>query len=446
MTLDFKHASVVEGVRFTAQVGVPNVVQGLFSKREAVVTVVGKLPAEPLAYRLLEGMARKYGPDPFWVRVGTEETLLLTHPEDIETVLGGSPSPFAPDPDAKRNGMAAFQPTALSISRGDLWATRRAFAEAVLKPGSPVHPLAQQFAALAVEAADGLLTSAQPLRYDALNATFQRLTRRVVFGDAAADDEGLTAQLGKLMAAGNKMPGKPAAGYQQFHDNIAAYVGAPDANALTGMIASAQVAAQTDDETDVPGQLIHWLFAMGDTLPANLFRALALLASHPAALQRVRDDIGARKLTTVKTVTDSTYLAGCILEAMRLWPTTALFGRVQAEDFRWKNGQKTPAGTPLLIPNLFNHRNRHRIAFADRFAPAEWSEGTAGDDWSFNFFSHGPQGCPGAGLAIFLGQAFLGRVVTESTPTLTRGPRLSPDKPLPYGFDVFSAEIEFGPR
>jgi cytochrome P450 len=441
MTLDFRHASIIEGVRFTAQVGVPNVVQGLFSKREAVVTAVGKLPAEQLAYRLVEGMARKYGPDPFWVRVGTEETLLLTHPEDIETVLGGSPSPFAPDPEAKRKGMAAFQPTALSISRGDLWANRRAFAEAVLEPSSPAHPLARRFAALAVETADGVLASGEPLRFDVLNAAFQRLTRRVVLGEAAADDEGLTAQLGRLMAAGNKMPGEPAAGYQQFHDNIAAYVGAPDANALTGMIAS----APSDGETDAPGQLIHWLFAMGDTLPSNLFRALALLATHPEALEQVRAEIGTRKLTTVQTVTDSTYLAGCILEAMRLWPTTALFGRVQAEDFRWKNGQKTAAGTPLLIPNLFNHRNRGRIPYADRFAPEEWSEGTAGDDWSFNFFSHGPQGCPGAGLAIFLGQAFLGRVVTQSTPALTRGPRLSPDKRLPYGFDVFSAEVEFGP-
>jgi cytochrome P450 len=442
MTLDFKRASLIEGVRFTAQVGVPNVVQGLFSKREAVVTVVGKLPAEQLAYRLVEGMARKYGPDPFWVRVGTEDTLLLTHPEDIETVLGGSPSPFAPDPDAKRKGMVAFQPTALSISRGDLWANRRAFAEAVLKPGSPAHPLARQFAELAVESADAFLAAGEPLHFDDLNDEFQRLTRRVVFGEAADDDDDLTAELGTLLAAGNKMPGKPAVGYDAFHSRIAAYVDAPDPDALTGMIAR----APSDDETDVPGQLIHWLFAMGDTLPANLFRTLALLATHPAALERARAEIGTKKLTTVKTVTGSTYLAGCILEAMRLWPTTALFGRVQAEDFRWKNGQKTPAGTPLLIPNLFNHRNRHRIAYADRFAPEEWSEGTAGDDWSFNFFSHGPQGCPGAGLAIFLGQAFLGRVITQSTPSLSQGPRLSPDKRLPYGFDVFSAEIEFGRR
>ena len=423
MALEFKRANTLEGVRFTAQVGVPNVLQGLFRKRELVVTTVGKLPADYLAYRLVEGLARKYGPDPFWIRVGTEDTLLLTHPDDIKVVLGGSPSPFAPDPDAKRKGMSAFQPTALSISRGDLWANRRAFAEAVLETSAPTHSLATTFAAIAVEEADSLLAEDDDLPFGALNAAFQRLTRRVVFGDAAADDTTLTNQLASLMAAGNKMPGKPAEGYDGFHTHIASYVDAPDPGALTGLIAQ----APSDDETDVPGQLTHWLFAMGDTLPANLFRALALIATHPDALERSR--------------VDADYLAGCIFEAMRLWPTTALFGRVQEDEYRWVNGQKTPAGTPLLIHNLFNHRNRDRIAFADRFAPEEWSEGDAGSDWSFNFFSHGPQGCPGAGLSIFLGQAFLARLLEQATPELSEGPTLDPARPLPYGFDIYAAGI-----
>jgi cytochrome P450 len=94
-----------------------------------------------------------------------------------------------------------------------------------------------------------------------------------------------------------------------------------------------------------------------------------------------------------------------------------------------------------LIHNLFNHRNRARIPYADRFAPEEWSEGTAGQDWSFNFFSHGPQGCPGSGLSILLGQAFLARILTRSTPTLTSGAKLSDAHRLPYGFDVYAASI-----
>jgi cytochrome P450 len=433
---DFKHASIIEGVRFTAQVGVPNVLQGLFRKRELVVSAVGKLPADHLAYRLVEGLARKYGPDPFWVRVGAEETLLITHPDDIRVVLGGSPSPFAPDPDAKRKGMSAFQPTALTISRGDLWVDRRAFADAVLDTGRPLHRLAGGFAAVAVAEADALVAVGRPITFDDLNLAFQRLTRVVVFGAAAADDTALTEQLGSLMAAGNKMPGEPAKGYDDFHARIAEYVAAPDPAALTGLIAD----APQSDETDVPGQLIHWLFAMGDTLPANLIRALAALTAHSKVLGVVRSEVGGKDLTEVENVVGTTYLAGCILEAMRLWPTTALFGRVLAEEYRWVNGQKTPAGTQVLIHNLYNHRNRDRVPFADQFAPEEWLTGDAADDWRFNFFSHGPQGCPGAGLAIFLGQAFLGHIIQVGEPKLTKGPRLTTQR-LPYALDVYGMEI-----
>ncbi|GAB4006147.1 cytochrome P450 [Nocardioides ultimimeridianus] len=437
MSQDFKHASVIEGVRFTAQVGVPNVAQGLFRKREKVVAVMNKVPAERLAYDLVAGLAAKYGPDPFWVRVGAEETLLLTHPDDIRVVLGGSPSPFAPDPEAKRKGMSAFQPTALSISRGDLWANRRAFAEAVLETGSPLHSLASGFVALAAEEADALVAAGEPLTFAALNLAFQRLTRRVVLGEYAADDVWISERLGELMAAGNSMPGSPAEGYEEFHEHLAAYVDAPDAAALTGLIAG----APHDEATDVPGQLIHWLFAMGDTLPANLFRALGVLATHPDQRARALAEVAGHASGDVAAIAGASYLAGCILDTMRLWPTTGLFGRVQAEDVRWTNGEKTPAGTPLLIHNLFNHRNRERIPYADRFAPEEWSEGTAGEDWSFNFFSHGPQGCPGAGLSILLGQAFLARILTTATPVLESGPKLDPAHRLPHGFDVYAATI-----
>ncbi len=433
---DFQHASLVEGVRFTAQVGVPNVLQGLFRKREAVVSVVGKTPADHLAYRLVESLERKYGPDPFWVRVGGEEALLVTHPDDLRVVLGGSPSPFASDPDAKRKGMSAFQPDALTISRGDLWADRRAFAEAVLDTQRKTHRLAKGFSELAVAEADALLALDRPITFDDVNLCFQRLTRVVVLGAAAEDDTELTEQLGELMAAGNKMPGEPADGYDAFHARLASYVDKADGAALTGLVAD----APQSDDTDVPGQLIHWLFAMGDTLPANLMRSLAVLATHPLVLDDARAEVAGKDLTVVKNVAGATYLAGCIFEAMRLWPTTALFGRVLAEDFRWVNGQKTPAGTQVLIHNLFNHRNRERVSFADRFAPEEWVTGSAGDDWRFNFFSHGPQGCPGAGLSIFLGQAFLGRLISEGSPALVQGPRLKGDR-LPYALDVYGLQV-----
>jgi cytochrome P450 len=440
VALDFKHASVVDGVRFTAQVGVPNVVLGLFAKRTLPARVSSTLHGDHLAYLLVEGLVRRLGPDPFWIRMGKDEVLLVHHPDDIKLVLEGSPEPFASDPDTKRKGMLAFQPNALTISRGDLWANRRRFAEAVLDTGSPLHRLASQFGTVVREETDALADGGK-VRWDDLHRTFQRITRRVVFGNAAADDTAISDQLGDLMAAGNRMPGKPAPGYEPFIERVQAYVDAAEAGSLCSLVAD----APADGDTDRAGQLVHWLFAMGDTLPANLLRALALLATHPEQLAAVRTHLDGADLGQPETIAGLEYLAGCILEAMRLWPTTQLFGRVATEDVRFSRGAVLPAGRQALIYNLFNHRNRDRIAYADRFAPEEWLTGSAAGDWSFNFFSNGPQGCPGAGLAVFLGQVLIAHLVTGSELELT-GASLDPAGRLPYALDIYGLTVKLSPR
>lgn len=431
---DFPHASVIEGVRFTAQVGVPNVIQGLFKKRELPTKVAGVARADLFAFTLVQGLVRKHGPGPFWIRVATDEALLLSDPADIEFVLGGSPDPFASDPPAKRAGMSAFQPDALTLSRGDLWRNRRDFAEAVLQTGKPLHSLALRMVKVAAQEAAGLTGE---IGYDDLNPAFQRLTRRVVLGDAAADDTALTDLVGDLMAAGNRTPGKPAPGYDDLVARLASYIDTGEKGSLVSLVA----AAPHDDATAVAGQLVHWLFAMGDTLPANLTRALAVVGSHPEVRTEVYAELEGKVLTRGKEVASLDYLGGVILEAMRLWPTTPLFGRVTTREVAFPDGRVLPEGSQVLIHNLHNHRDRERVAFADRCAPGEWASGDAAASWSFNFFSHGPQGCPGAGMAVFLGQAFLAALLARATPELV-APSLNPSKPLPYGLDLFAVRIK----
>jgi cytochrome P450 len=435
MSLDFPRASFVDGARFTAQVGVPNVVLGLFAKRPLPTRVASAVHAEDFAYGLVEGLVRRFAPDPFWISVAREDALLVHHPDDIRTVLEGSPEPFASDPGTKRKGMAAFQPNALTISRTPLWQNRRAFAEAVLDTAQPVHRLAPGFLAVVAEEADRL--GVQPVAdWTVVNRTFQRITRRVVFGDAAADDVSLATDLGELMAAGNKMPGKPADGYAAFVNRVQRYVDEAEPGSLCSLVAE----APSDGDTDVAGQLIHWLFAMGDTLAANVLRALAALSTHPLQLAEARAELSGADLSAPKSVVALDYLAGCLCEAMRLWPTTPLYGRVTTQDVRFATGALLPAGKQVLIPNFFNHRNRDRITFADRFAPEEWASGTAGEDWSFNFFSHGPQGCPGASLAMLLGAAFIGRVVEDAALRVS-GTSLRPGRRLPHGLDVYALKL-----
>jgi hypothetical protein len=433
---DFPHASALEGIRFTAQIGVPNIVQGLFSKRELPVKIASRLGTDHLGYQLVDGLVKSYGPGPFYVRVAKDESLLITHPDDLKFVLGGSPDPFASDPEPKVKGMAAFQPDALTISRGDLWAQRRQFADAVCKPGQPLHPLAASWVGVAADTARAL--SGKPIQWKDIDAAFLRMIRRVVLGDGAADDTTITDLLGELMSQGNKMPGEPGPQYPEFIAKIQRYID----NAEPGSLAS-EVAGAPTPPGGAAGQMVHWMFALKANQAANVLRALAVLATHPEQQREARREVADADLGTASGIASLEYLGGCLLEAMRLWPTVGLLVKVAHRDVEFPSGAVLPEGTQALIYNVFNHRNRARIPYADKFSPGEWVSGGAGEDWSFNFFSHGPQNCPGAGISIFLGQAVMANLLNAGQLSVS-GVKLDPGKPLPHGVDLYGLTVRAG--
>jgi hypothetical protein len=97
------------------------------------------------------------------------------------------------------------------------------------------------------------------------------------------------------------------------------------------------------------------------------------------------------------------------------------------------------------IVNTFNHRDREQHEFADRFAPEAWISGDAAGDWSFNRFSHGPQGCPGATLALLAGRAMIATLLRDRGVRLT-DPQIDPSRPMPQMLDFFSLQFELPPR
>ncbi|WP_374026311.1 cytochrome P450 [Mycobacterium sp. HNNTM2301] len=270
------------------------------------------------------------------------------------------------------------------------------------------------------------------LTWPQFHGAIQRVARRIILGDKATDDKQISAQLVTLMAKANP-PGKgdPEL-FDTFLTALDRYVKAADAHSLVGQFA----AAPASDITYPTHQVIHWMFAMGDTLAINLWRCLMLLATHPAILAKAQNGINEGS--------GRDYLAGCLSEAMRLWPTTPMLARTLTRATAW-DGATVPGGTQIMIVNTFNHRDTTRFPGADRFDPADWTEGAARTSWSFNFFSHGPQGCPGADLALQLGTVILTELLGERSPAAT-GARLNPDQPLPLALDHTRVEIRFTRR
>ena len=423
-------ASLLENLRFNATVIVPNAAQGIFRRRRAAVAAATKTGVDGHAVGLLSGMSRKYGGGPVWVRVVTDEALLILDPADVQRVLEGAPAPYAADPKPKRDGMAAFQPDAATISRGELWRERRRFIDAVLK-SPPEGRLLKGWQDVCREEVERMCTgrvavSGGELYWDAFHEMLQRIARRVILGDGAAEDDDLTELLGDLMSEGNGMPGEPSERLPELEEMIAGHVERAERGSLAARFAGAPSGANTNPVGQVP----HWLFAFGDTLAINAFRALAVLGSDGAVREFARES--------------DDYLAGCLQEAMRLWPTTTTFSRETTEDVEW-NSETVPAGTQVIIVNSFGHRDRDRIDYADRFAPEEWTSGDAATHPGFNFFSRGPQVCPGTAISTGAGELVLGELIRQFDPE-TLSPGLDLATPLPHMLDFFGIRVRLKPR
>jgi cytochrome P450 len=417
---DFPSASLLDNVRFNQAVVVPNALQGLFKRRPRAVAAATAIDVDGQAVGLLRGLKRSHDGRPVWVRVVRNRALLLLDVDDVRRALEGSPEPFASDPEAKRKGIAHFQPHALTISRGELWQQRRRFADTVLEPDAPAHSLAERFVAVAEEEV-GTVAAQGSVDYEGLHCAYRRLTRRIVLGDQAADDEEVSDLLGSLMSEANGLPSSPSPDLARLEARIGEYLRRAPEGSLAGLAAEAPATPDTRPN----GQLTHWLFATQDTLSLNVMRALVLLAAFP-------DAAGAD---------DEDGLRATLLEAMRLWPTTPLLSRELLSDMVW-HSVRVPAGTNVLISNTFMHRDGDRLGdAADRFTPQGWREGGEfADDWGLNFFSHGPQGCPGARLAVLLGVASL-RAVLARGALRPESPKLDLAKPLPHMLDAFRARV-----
>jgi hypothetical protein len=418
---------VLEGVRFTAQVALTNLIQGLFRRRKHAAAIATRTGADGLAVGFLAGVKRSYGEGPVWIRVAKDETLLLLGRTPIRRALEGAPEPFAADPEPKRSAMSHFQPHALTISRNGDWEDRRKFTEAVLDAG--MSSLSDRFAVVCLREAEKLTGE---LDWDDFNRAVRRAARRIILGDGAADDDSISEMLGQLMDKSNPPGGGDPELYERYVDAVKAYVEAAEPGSLVSLFDGAPVT----DRTEPAGQVTHWLFALGDTLAINAVRCLALLVAFSEPRRRVSEEIAKADLSTGAGVDSLTLLEACLQEAMRLWPTTAMLSREAVRDVDW-DGITIPAGKQLLIVNTFNHRDRDAVPFADRFDPDAWLSGNAADDWIFNHFSHGPQGCPGTALALFVGKAMLASLLSPGAEVRLLSPRLDPAKPLPHALDFF---------
>lgn len=434
-------ASVPDTLKLMAEVVIPTVAKGPIIRRPKIVGMAERLGFDTRAVRRMQTLRDTYGSGPLKLPLPFYSRAVVLDPGHVRDILNRTPEPFATETDEKRGALSHFEPGVSLISHGPERAARRAFNERALESDRPVHQFAATFLRIVHAEAALLLHEVEhangELGWDAFIEAWFRIVRRVIFGDAARDDHELTDLVAQLRADANWAFFKPkrTEHRKRFFKVLQDRVASAEPGSLASMVTHLPVTEETAPLHQVP----QWLFAF-DPAGMTTFRALALLATHPEQADRARreledDETGRQHLP---------FLRACILESLRLWPTTPLVLRQSTTETAWEAGT-LPAKTGLLIFAPYFHRDGQRLPFADRFAPEVWEDEATVNEWPLIPFSAGPGICPGRQVVLLLTSVMLAVLSGGREVRLTSRQSLGPEKRLPGTLNNYGLRFKIRP-
>jgi cytochrome P450 len=418
-------ASLPDTLRVVRDVLAPMVAQGVIRRRPRAVRIATRLHADRRAVSRLRWIRDRYGDRPVLLRGPFRQVAVVLAPDDVRRILDGTPEPFDAATPEKTAALSHFQPHGVLVSTGEARTERHRLNEAALDTHREVHRHGERITAVAHEEADVLPSATTS--WDGFNRAWWRFVRRVVLGDRARDDETTTDLLARLRSDANWAGLHPRRDrvLAEFRRRLDDYLETAEPDCLAGILARTPSAAGTDPAGQVP----HWMFAF-DAAGIVTWKALAVLAGRPDDLARVRDG-------------DVAFTRACVLEVVRLWPTTLIVLRSSTLPTEW-DGRTARAGTDFVIVSSAFHRDPELVPYADRFEPAAWLDGRADADRAVFPFSAGPAQCPGRNVVLHSTAAVITRLAT--TRRLHDRQAFRPDAPMPDAFDHTSLLLDLRHR
>ena len=408
-----------------------SVAAGVIARRRPVVGLLERLQADRRTLTRMRALRRQFGSGPVELAIPGRRVMVILDPADVGTVLDRTPSPFHPASWEKRRALDKFQPHGVLISRGPARRVRRELNEAALDTDAPMHHLAPAFAGVIAEEmslfSDDALRSGGFTSADFTRAWW-RLVRRLVLGDGARDDDNITDLLWRLRRSGNwSFLGLPHTRLREkFFDRLNDYADAAPPDTLLGALTR----LPAHGTTDPIGQVPHWLFAF-DAAGMAVVRAAAVLASRPEALRRC-------ETAAPDSLELRPYLRGCVMESVRLWPTTPALLRELTEDTALgTTGAVFRSGSSVLIAEPAFHRDTELLPFADDFVPDIWLDGRAERYPQLVPFSAGPAACPGRNIVLFTTSTALAALFSTTDLRSDRAQTLAVKTPLPMTLNQF---------
>lgn len=429
-TLPF--VSALDSGRILRDVFGPVVAQGPILRRPRLGTLAERLQVDDRALRCVRRLRHKYGDGPVLMHLAGRTIALVLAPEDVHRLLAETPEPFAAASGEKVAALTHFQPHAVLVTKSPLRAPRRELNEQALDTHQPVHRHGHRFVEVVQEELDTLHAT---LSWTDFRAIWSRIVRRIVLGDAARNDEDLTAQLDRLRADANWAQFGPNRDElrSRFRAAIARYVDKAEPGSLVESLAA------RPDELDPAGQVPHWLFAF-DAAGSALWRLFAVLGARPSLLEPI--------VAEAQSPETSPLLAqagAAVQESLRLWPTTLVVLRQSGEPTVWRD-RIAPAGTEFAIVSSVFHRDDQALDFANDFEPAAWLDGRTDGPWPIIPFSEGAAGCPGQNVVLLTTSAAVSHVARRYNLDVNPATRARLADSMPGTFNHATVRIAFWPR
>jgi len=380
----------------------------------------------------------KYRCDHLWTWFPFGRTLLVFAPHTVEAVLSSEAN--AADPFLKKRALSRFIPDALVISSGDEWRDRRRFNEEALDTGR-LHRHHDAFLEIATQEAERLTGErGATLRWADFQSLGLRISHQVILGAGEVRPD-VAAQLGCMLRRSNLMQRHRSA-FAAFYETLGrclARKGATPTACLMHESAAARESGRATEATRVAPQVGFWFFVLKDALELHVARTLSLIAAHPEAQTRVREEIRNAGALSAQAVDGLRYLEGCIAEQLRLWTPVPILLRRAVTSFAPRDGITIDAGRQILIHAGFYHRDPGIFgARADSFSPDVASGGSSGAPAVY-FFSAHRQSCAGRTLVSFILKATLASLLRSFRFELS-APVLEPGR-IPYLYDHFSVAL-----
>jgi cytochrome P450 len=195
-------------------------------------------------------------------------------------------------------------------------------------------------------------------------------------------------------------------------------------NVLDDLLAAAHEDGTPLDDREVRDALITILIAGHDTTALALAWALAEIAGHPEAVDRLGEELArvtgggppeAGHLPALE------YLEGAVRESLRLRPVAPFVVRKAVRPFA-AGGREYPAGVVLCPCSYLVHRREELYPKPDRFRPERFLERKFGPHEWFPF-GGGNRVCLGMPFALYEMKVVLATVLSQVRPSRPAGAR-----------------------